>query len=183
MKTKTPQEKKALSYAKDRRNAYGENDKSSRKNIPLRKAKSHRSYRKKVNDILHKTLNVVVTEDVEIVENEVKSVRKNNWKKYPDKPLGEFVKEQLSYRKRRENKGKTLRKKIREIVENLEIKTEQTATQWVATATNFYEISAVGETQEKAVHNLIYVTKATVSNSFGLNHTILLDGKLIKPIL
>ena len=29
----SPQEKKRLSYAKDRRNDYGENDKSSRKNI------------------------------------------------------------------------------------------------------------------------------------------------------
>lgn len=35
---KTPQDKKALSYAKDRRNTYGENDKSSRKAIPARKA-------------------------------------------------------------------------------------------------------------------------------------------------
>lgn len=33
-----PQEKKALSYARDRRNGYGENDKSSRKAIPARKA-------------------------------------------------------------------------------------------------------------------------------------------------
>lgn len=30
---RSPQEKKALSYARDRRNVYGENDKSSRKNI------------------------------------------------------------------------------------------------------------------------------------------------------
>lgn len=33
----TPQQKKALSYERDRRNVYDENDKSSRKNIPLRK--------------------------------------------------------------------------------------------------------------------------------------------------
>jgi hypothetical protein len=33
MVRRSPQEKKALSYAKDRRNVYGENDKSSRKNI------------------------------------------------------------------------------------------------------------------------------------------------------
>ena len=31
---RSPQEKKALSYARDCRNVYGENDKSSRKNIP-----------------------------------------------------------------------------------------------------------------------------------------------------
>lgn len=34
MKRRSPQEKKRLSYAKDRRNDYGENDKSSRKNVP-----------------------------------------------------------------------------------------------------------------------------------------------------
>lgn len=33
MKQKTPQEKKALSYAKDCRNTYGESDKGSRKTI------------------------------------------------------------------------------------------------------------------------------------------------------
>jgi hypothetical protein len=35
---KTPQEKKKLSYMKDRRNTYGENGKSSRKSIRLSKA-------------------------------------------------------------------------------------------------------------------------------------------------
>jgi hypothetical protein len=44
---KSPQEKKALSYAKDRRNAYGENDKASRKAIPLRKAGENRQDRRK----------------------------------------------------------------------------------------------------------------------------------------
>ncbi len=33
----SPQEKKQLSYEQDRRNVYGENDKSSRKAIPFRK--------------------------------------------------------------------------------------------------------------------------------------------------
>lgn len=33
MTRRDPQEKKALSYAKDRRNDYGENDKGSRKGI------------------------------------------------------------------------------------------------------------------------------------------------------
>jgi hypothetical protein len=35
---RSPQEKKALSYELDRRNAYGQNDKAARKAIPLRKA-------------------------------------------------------------------------------------------------------------------------------------------------
>jgi len=37
---KTPQEKKQLSYDRDRRSIYGENDKSSRKNIPLSKQRA-----------------------------------------------------------------------------------------------------------------------------------------------
>ena len=44
---RSPGEKKALSYAKDRRNCYRANDKASRKAIPLRKAKSHRADRRK----------------------------------------------------------------------------------------------------------------------------------------
>ena len=46
MTKKTPQEKKRLSYERDRRNAYGENDKGSRKSIPLRKRNVVRAYRK-----------------------------------------------------------------------------------------------------------------------------------------
>jgi hypothetical protein len=42
---RSPAEKKALSYARDRRNAYGQNDKASRKAISLRKRKVNRANR------------------------------------------------------------------------------------------------------------------------------------------
>jgi hypothetical protein len=42
----TPQEKKRLSYERDRRNTYGENDKSSRKNIPRGKRLASRAARR-----------------------------------------------------------------------------------------------------------------------------------------
>ena len=42
----SPQEKKELSLQKDRRNAYGENDKASRKNIPRAKARVNRANRR-----------------------------------------------------------------------------------------------------------------------------------------
>lgn len=48
----SPQQKKALSYRKDRRNGYGENDKSSRKAIPLRKALANRKSRHRANQAL-----------------------------------------------------------------------------------------------------------------------------------
>jgi hypothetical protein len=41
-KLRSPQEKKSLSCANDRRNTYRENDKASRKLIPLRKAQESR---------------------------------------------------------------------------------------------------------------------------------------------
>ena len=44
-KVKTPQQKKRLSYEHDRRNSYGENQKSSRKNIPKSKQRSHQEER------------------------------------------------------------------------------------------------------------------------------------------
>ncbi len=46
---KSPQEKKQLSLERDRRNVYGENAKSSRKNIPKSKRLSQRSARKAAN--------------------------------------------------------------------------------------------------------------------------------------
>jgi hypothetical protein len=41
----TPQEKKAHSYAKDRRNTYGQNAKATRRLIPLHKARDIRAAR------------------------------------------------------------------------------------------------------------------------------------------
>ncbi len=64
MRRKTPQEKKKYSYAKDRRNAYGENDKSSRKNIPRRKKAPHRANRRRAGQILE-TITGAVDESAE----------------------------------------------------------------------------------------------------------------------
>lgn len=49
---RSPQEKKLLSYRRDRRNAYGGNAKSSRRNIPLSKRLPHRANRNAVQRIL-----------------------------------------------------------------------------------------------------------------------------------
>jgi hypothetical protein len=94
--TKTPQEKKRLSLKKDRRNAYGENDKSSRKTIPRSKARSHRKVRRKVNEELQHTLSMEeVQADVlmsELSQLSVEKTAKRTWRKWPDKPLGEILK-------------------------------------------------------------------------------------------
>jgi hypothetical protein len=150
----TPQEKKKLSYAKDCRNTYGENDKSSRKNIPLRKAKANRSDRKKLNDILQKVENHTDISDIEIIEsieNEVLSVKRNYWKKCSDEPLGKAVERKLERQENHAGNGKTARKKAREFIANLKIELKQAGNgSWIAKTDEPKRIEVYGDTQEIA---------------------------------
>jgi hypothetical protein len=86
-KVLTPQEKKALSYAKDRRNTYGQNDKAARKAIPLNKALCHRAARRMDR--------VAVEQGVEDVPP---APPKAPWKKSADTPLGAVVQGKLAVR-------------------------------------------------------------------------------------
>ena len=83
----TPQQKKQLSYAKDRRNTYGENNKSSRKNIPLSKALDIRSERHAQDSALAKAVAAKDVDQLDEVESSVRSTKPRQWRKYPDKPL------------------------------------------------------------------------------------------------
>lgn len=96
--TKSPQDKKRLSLERDRRNDYGENAKSSRKNIPLSRALSHRSIRKDQNQSLRGAL-VAATEE-QLTEAELRSTETKPqwWRKHPDAPLGEVVAQKLARR-------------------------------------------------------------------------------------
>jgi hypothetical protein len=51
---RSPQEKKKLSYERDRVNVYGQNDKASRKRIPKFKAQSNRNYRRAATELVRK---------------------------------------------------------------------------------------------------------------------------------
>ena len=184
MKQKTPQEKKTLSYAKDRRNDYGANDKASRKSIPLRKANQNRAYRKKVNQILDEVETEVNLEKTELLENLVRSVKKGSWKKYPDAPLGEVVEAKIENRKRKIGKGKTARQKEREFIEAIEIKVHQkTEEVWVAEIVGFHGLKTEGRTEKEAVGKVKTLAKVAAQNAAGLDAAILIDGKFIKPIL
>jgi hypothetical protein len=91
-KTRSPQEKKALSLQKDRRNGYGESDKGSRKTIPAAKARSHRSLRHADKQALG---------DVDAASEVVPlTLAKPAWKKSPDVPLGEVIASGLAKRVR-----------------------------------------------------------------------------------
>ncbi len=77
--------KKQLSYANERRNGYGENTKSSRKNIPLRRARKHRQYRHAVKQV------ITIASDIESVESDVAEVRRDGWQKASDISLADFI--------------------------------------------------------------------------------------------
>ena len=97
---KSPQEKKRLSLQKDRRNTYGENAKSTRKNIPKSKAQSHRKVRHAAKDAIGHL--VQSPEAVaEVVESTLTKPRlqKGRWRKSPDTPLGIAVKGKIATRK------------------------------------------------------------------------------------
>lgn len=89
---RSPQEKKELSYAKDRRNTYGENNKASRKAIPIRKAKESRQDRRKVTQGLA-VISRVAEEQAELIESSaIHDVhRVGGWRKSADEPLGKVV--------------------------------------------------------------------------------------------
>jgi hypothetical protein len=183
MKQKTPQEKKALSYEKDCRNTYGENDKSSRKNIPLRKAKANRSDRKKLNDVLHKVKKVKDIEVIESFENEVLSVKRNQWKKYPDKPLGQVIERQIERRELHARNGKTARKKMKEFIANLNIETKRKDRKlWIATTNEPQKVQVEGETEEIAIEKCKRLAGYYFLEHIGSAGMITVDGNSISVV-
>ncbi|ONI83571.1 hypothetical protein ALI22I_34385 [Saccharothrix sp. ALI-22-I] len=97
---RTPQEKKRLSYAKDRRNVYGENDKSSRKNIPRGRQRAHRANRRGADQALRAALGPADEAVADRAEQVVRTRRPAVFRKAPDAPLGEVVAGRLRRRVR-----------------------------------------------------------------------------------
>jgi hypothetical protein len=98
--SRTPHDKKALSYALDRRNSHRENDKASRKLIPLRKAQESRQDRRKVAQALE-MLPRQSEAAVDLVESSARQDvdRVGGWRKRPDAPLGEHLEEKRRRRR------------------------------------------------------------------------------------
>jgi hypothetical protein len=106
----SPQEKKHLSYLRDRRNDYGENDKASRKAIPLRKRLTARAFRRVSNHLLSKDRLKVTEAEAEDVEGKIlvaKRKSQHQWKKVSDVPLGEYLARKRERRARRVPNGGT----------------------------------------------------------------------------
>jgi hypothetical protein len=97
---KSPQQKKSESYAKDRRNTYGENAKASRKNLPRKKRRQVREERRLANMAVVADGRVDL-ELVDIADAKLLKKRKNAWKlKSPDTPLGEVIERKVRQRVR-----------------------------------------------------------------------------------
>ncbi|MFK0219378.1 hypothetical protein ACIQWN_14450 [Streptomyces vinaceus] len=99
MTRRTPQEKKRLSYLKDRRSAYGENDKSSRKNIPRSRRARHHELRRAE----HLALRKLTASGGTLDDSEVRFRRPGtgSWRKWADLRLGELVVRRLERRAER----------------------------------------------------------------------------------
>ncbi|WP_410605289.1 tyrosine-type recombinase/integrase [Amycolatopsis sp. lyj-90] len=96
MGRKSPQEKKRLSYAKDRRNRYGENDKSSRKNIPRHKRRVNRANRHREQQVLNGARGSADIESAAIAEARLLNTRPQRWQKSAGATLGVLVRGKLA---------------------------------------------------------------------------------------
>jgi len=92
----SPQEKKRLSYERDRVNTYGQNDKASRKVIRKRKASLSRTDRRiatqKLKQVAHaKGDDSRMRNDLAI--STLKTMPRRSWQKIPDCPIGVLIDE------------------------------------------------------------------------------------------
>jgi hypothetical protein len=98
-KRRTPAEKKRLSYERDHRNVYGENDKASRKSIPLRKRLRARADRRRASQALAPGVLPSEIEDGDHLDAELVPGRDSQrWRKQPDAPLRQVVAKKLKRR-------------------------------------------------------------------------------------
>jgi hypothetical protein len=97
-----PQDKKALSYARDGRNNYGQNDKASRRNIRKKKRGANRADRRREHQVLHDATGAPVETLADRAQERLnaKAPKVKSWfkRKVPDRPLGEHVEDRLRRR-------------------------------------------------------------------------------------
>ena len=99
---KSPQEKRSLRLDRDRRNTFGENSKSSRKNIQAGKQRSHRDERRAVGLILGRLKESANEDDASAADDSTRTTiitkGRSAFRKTPDMPLGVVIKRKLARR-------------------------------------------------------------------------------------
>ena len=91
MKRKTPQEKKAESYAKDRRSTYGNNAKAARSAVPKRKRTRSQVERRTAKQELAGPAAAEDETRVDAMLDRVAQKRRKAWQKWPDESLGDVL--------------------------------------------------------------------------------------------
>ncbi|GAA2775465.1 hypothetical protein [Kitasatospora cinereorecta] len=97
---RSPQEKKRLSYLKDRRNDYGENQQSSRRNIPRNRRAAHHELRRAESLALQRLRSYGPTADDADPRIRFGRRRTGRWRKSPDATLAIVVAYRLERRAR-----------------------------------------------------------------------------------
>jgi 2-methylisocitrate lyase-like PEP mutase family enzyme len=97
-RTRTPQQRKALSLAKDRRNTYSERGANSRFAIARHKAKDLRSIRRQENTPLRLVSLAPSQEELDQAQLRAVSHPPRRWRKSADSPLSEAIERRQSRR-------------------------------------------------------------------------------------
>lgn len=96
-KLKTPPEKKDASLTNDCRNVYGENDKASRKLIPLGKQQGQRHLRRNVREALNSITSELSEDEILAVEADASTReiqgKRDRFRKQADAPLAGVLRE------------------------------------------------------------------------------------------
>jgi hypothetical protein len=96
--TRDPSRTKRLSYERDTRNTYGENSKSSRKNVRRRKRLVNRTNRRQQQLALVTVQGAVTEDDASAGEQRLNAIAQKRWSKVPDSPLGQVVRNKIAKR-------------------------------------------------------------------------------------
>src|SRR3954464_10398098 len=91
MQRRTPQEKKALSLRRDRRNVYGESPHGARKSIPQHKKRRNRANRHDQNAPLLAIPTQVAEDHADAIESAIRHKAPKLWNKFPDAPLAGVI--------------------------------------------------------------------------------------------
>lgn len=88
MGRKSPQQKKAESYARDRRSTYGNNDKAARRAVPRRRQQRAQAERRAARQELAGPAAAYDEHRIDAMIDRVAQKRRKAWRKWPDEPLG-----------------------------------------------------------------------------------------------
>lgn len=108
---RSPQEKKALSLAHDRRNTFGESTKGARKSIPRNKRLVNQANRQADAQPLRDLRGAVSEDDADRAENRIKGTPRKRWSKLADAPLGLVI--EAKQKRREASQGAKKRRRAR----------------------------------------------------------------------